>query len=79
MIAIDSVGCVDDIVKSHENGFVVKEKDAKDLAEKIEILIKDTELYEKISNNNKALFNEKLTHEKKHKGVGRFSRQPVIK
>ncbi len=63
-ITTNMVGCVDDIVKNHENGFVVKEKDAKDLAEKIEILIKDAELYEKISNNNKALFNEKLTLEK---------------
>ncbi len=64
VIATRQAGCVDDIVKSHENGFVVKEKDAKDLAEKIEILLKDKELREKISNNNKALFNEKLTHEK---------------
>ncbi len=64
VITTNTVGCVDDIVKNHENGFVVKEKDAKDLAEKIEILIKDAELYEKISNNNKALFNEKLTLEK---------------
>ena len=64
VIATDTVGCVDDIVKNHENGFVVKEKDAEELADKMEILIKDKVLREKISSNNRALFNERLTHEK---------------
>ena len=67
VVATNTVGCVDDIVTNHDNGFVAKEKDADDLAEKIEILIRDKALCEKISSNNKALFNERLTHEKNTK------------
>ena len=44
-------GGIPSIVKDGENGFLVEEKDVKDLQEKIEILIRNPDLYDRFSYN----------------------------
>ena len=44
-------GGIPSIVKDGENGFLVEEKDVKDLQEKIEILIRNPDLYDRFSHN----------------------------
>lgn len=72
VITTDKVGCAGEIVENYKNGFIVKEKNPQDMAEKIEILIKDKKLYREISKNNKILFNEKLRYKKIAKQWGSF-------
>jgi len=52
------------VIKDGENGFVVPVKNAEKMAEKIEALVMDKALYDKISENSKKIFNEKFTAEK---------------
>ena len=47
LITTDVAGCRE-VVENNVNGFLVKEKDSQDLAEKLEILIKDKDLREKM-------------------------------
>lgn len=46
-----------DLVKDRENGFLIRTRDYKAIADKVEKLLKNKELIEKISNKNKKLIN----------------------
>jgi len=52
IIATDTGG-TEEIVKDGENGFVIKMKDSQDIADKIEILIKDENLRRKMGENSR--------------------------
>jgi len=57
-------GAIPEIIEDGINGFMVKEQDPVDLAEKILILIEDEALRKRMGENNKKKFNEMYTHEK---------------
>lgn len=49
------------VIKNGENGFIVPEKNAEELADKIELLLTDEQLYEDMSENAVRIFGEKFT------------------
>lgn len=57
-IIATNVGGLPDIIKNGENGFLVKPKNSKEIAEKILVVLKNDELKKKMSNNNKQKANE---------------------
>jgi len=54
-------GAIPDIVDDGQTGFIVKQRNVEELAEKIKILIKDTELREKMGKAGRKKFLEKYT------------------
>lgn len=56
-------GGIPDVIKDGYNGLITKRKDSQSLADKIEILLNDKELREKMGEQGRRLFNEKFTIE----------------
>ena len=50
-IVASNSGGIGSLIKDNENGLLVKEKDAYDLAEKINLLLNDSNLYKKLTNS----------------------------
>lgn len=56
-------GGIPDIVKNNENGFLIKKNDVDELVDKLEILLKSSEIRKKMGQNGRKLFEENFTIE----------------
>ncbi|NQE54750.1 Trehalose synthase [ANME-1 cluster archaeon GoMg3.2] len=52
-IVATSVGGLPEIIKEGKNGFLVEPQNPKEIAEKVSMILRDDELRERISKNNK--------------------------
>ena len=59
-----AVGGIPDVIEDGETGFIVKERCPEDLASKIEILLKDPDLREKMGQKSVERFNNNFTQSK---------------
>ena len=63
LVVTDATGAAE-MIREGENGFVVKERNAAELAEALYKILADETLQEKMSNESKKIFEEKISLEK---------------
>ena len=72
-----SEGGIPDQITEGENGFLVPKEEHKKIAEKINLLLKDNELYQKISDNNKVKFQKQYTLENFEKNIAKVLQKAI--